>query len=92
MLIHVFEVARLYLRELDRRMKLCHKKDVKGKKAQRQANEDEMEEERDRTRLRMLQFVLMVDVQGAGMLPNLVRWTFLPPSKRTLYLLTRGLV
>ncbi|KAG8948469.1 hypothetical protein FRC04_009677 [Tulasnella sp. 424] len=72
MLIHVFEVARLYLRELDRKMKLSHKTDLKGKKTQRQTYEDEMEEEeRNRTRLRMLQFVLMVDVQGAGMLPNL---------------------
>ncbi|KAG8895327.1 hypothetical protein FRC01_012441, partial [Tulasnella sp. 417] len=68
MLIHVFEVARLYLGELDWKMKAPRKPDLKGKRTQRQLDEDEMEEER---RLRMLQFVLMVDVQGAGMLPNL---------------------
>ncbi|KAG8898040.1 hypothetical protein FRC01_011053, partial [Tulasnella sp. 417] len=68
MLIHVFEVARLYLGELDWKMKAPRKPDLKGKRTQRQVDEDEMEEER---RLRMLQFVLMVDVQGAGMLPNL---------------------
>ncbi|KAG8943473.1 hypothetical protein FRC00_011125, partial [Tulasnella sp. 408] len=70
MLIHVFEVARLYLDELDMKMKAPRKPDLKGKRTQRQVEADE-EEERNRTRLRMLQFVLMVDVQGAGMLPNL---------------------
>ena len=41
---------------------------------------DEAEMDNDMERMRIVQFVLMVDVQGAGMLPNIVSLLQKPPS------------
>jgi len=57
LLINTYELARMYMRDLDEEL-------------QRRTEPDESSDEHP---TRILQFALMVDVRGAGMIPNLVR-------------------
>lgn len=79
LMMNVFELARMYLKELDMILE-SRIGSAKGK------------EKEDPERLRIFQFALMVDVQGAGMLPTGVgRMRCLPSSWQvlTLFLMHR---
>ncbi|KAG8900380.1 hypothetical protein FRB99_006103 [Tulasnella sp. 403] len=65
-LVHTYELARMYLRDLDGILQQAYEDGVgMGKGKAKQVVPEAMEE-----RMRITQFVLMVDVRGAGMVPS----------------------